>query len=190
MKDREFDSMIQEECRQEFQKIVFYIEEYNKGNKEYESELLSILASYKKEMLSARKYHLIFSLLIFYLDKTIMLTNNQLRSEDDYQELMGYCREDIKYYLSVSKLLKKYIEKCLKDENYEHLDILFLLTVKMSYVLNNVSDYFSYIKSMEEYANTFIQYQIPTTYRESGETNIQEIEQSLKILGLREDKDV
>ncbi len=190
MKEKEFDQKIQEECRQEFQKILYYIGEYNNGNREHEEELLMMLATYKKDMKSARKYHFIFSLLIFYLDKSIMLTNNSLRKDSDYQSLIGHCRGDIKYYLEVSKILKRYISGCIKDENYEHLDTLFLLTVKMGYILNGISDYFSYIKNMEQYANTFIQYRVPSTYREHGEENIREIEQALKVLGLREENDV
>lgn len=187
MGDREFDTKIQEECRQELQKILYYIEEYNKGDEQAEDELLTLLATYKKDMKFARKYHIIFSLLIFYLDKSIMLTNNGLRQESDYQSLIGYCREDIKYYLEVSKILKKHISDCIKADDYEAVDVVFLLTVKMGYVLNNITEYFSYIKNMENYANTFIQYQIPGNFRDSGRDNIQEIEKALKVLGLREE---
>lgn len=190
MEDREFDATIEKECRKELQKILFYINEYNNGNFEYEEEMLLMLASFRKDMKSARKYHLIFSFLIFYLDKSIMLTDNSLRSDNDYKELIGYCRTDIKYYLQVSKELKKFISRCIKEEDYECLDVLFLLTVKMSYVLNSISEYFSYIKNMEKYHNTFIKYQIPTSFRKDGKNNIEEIEEALKVLGLREDNDV
>lgn len=187
MKDKEFNEQIDVETRQELQKILFYIEEYNKGNDEYDEELLTLLAVYKHDMKSAKKYFLIFSLLIFYLDKSIMLTRNELRQDSDYQSLIGYCREDIKYYLEVSKTLRKYIEECIKTDNYEAVDVVFLLTVKMGYVLSNITEYFSCIKNMEHYANTFIQYQIPSTIREDGTHNRDEIEKALKVLGLRED---
>lgn len=190
MEEQDFQKMIQEEYRNELQRILFYLDEYNKGNKEYEEDLLELLASYKMDMKSAKKYHLLFSLLIFYLDRTIVLTNYHLRSESDYKDLIGYCRSDIKYYLEVSKLLMHYINKCIKEERYEHLDVIFLLTVKLSYVLSGISDYLAYIRNMEEYYGTFISYQIPRTYRDNAALNIAEIEESLKILGLRNEDDV
>lgn len=190
MGNKDFDKNLQDEYLREFQKIVFYMEEAGKGDTKSEEELLVWLETFKMDMDSARKYHFIFSVLIFYLDKSIMLTNNSLRQESAYQSLIGHCRDDIKYYLEVSKILKRYIKRAIDSEDFEHVDSLFLLTVKMGYVLSNISDYLSYIKNMEHYADSFIQYQVPDTFRESGSTNIQEIEQTLKVLGLREENDV
>lgn len=176
---------MQQNVINELQKILWYIEEYNNGNNDYLSEMIDISHGIKKNIKSSRKNYVIFSLLNLYLDMGIKITSQELYEETEYQNLIQYCKDDIKYYLDVSKMLKAYINKCLKTDSYEHLDTAYILTIKNSYILKSISDYFAHIRSIQRYAMSGIQYQFPNDIRKEGELNIEEIEESLMILGLR-----
>lgn len=166
--------------------IEYYYEEYQKGDE----DALLILKDFFKEIKSRKKvnikYYYQFSLIILFLKCRVFLFSPNLLEEKEYQNLIGYSDKDVKYYREVFSKLFDYINYCIKNNCYEHLDDAFVLSVRISWILENITKYITHIENLQHYAYSNILYKYPSTVEKDREEVNREIDVLLKKLKIEE----
>ena len=116
--------------------IVYYVDEYKKGNPDVDAETMKIIAKETRHLTDKYKFYFLFYKLslnilrlksIFYVrdiyfdGRYITLTNNYLL--------------DLYKYLEYSKYLREYAKICIKNKQYDDLDAAYILGVKLNEML-------------------------------------------------------
>lgn len=171
------------------QTVEYYYEQYKDGDEEALVALEEIAKGIKRNAKARIKYHLIYSVLNFVQKMKVSLIDIEMLKDPNYQELIGFCQEDIEYYTYIGVLLQGFVEQALRTDNYDNLDDAFILSVKMSMILHNITEYYKEINTMLEFVDSPITY-VGTTNRVKKlkeETRI-EIEALTKSLRYDEEK--
>lgn len=171
-----------EEYGNEINTILDCIEEYNNGDENYLEYMEYIASVVKKYTNSARFKYIEFLLLEKYLDIHLRLVNNVIRESEDFQQLFGYCQDDLRYYLASAKELRIFIKKAIKNKDYECLDSAYLLTIYLSYILTNISNYFGTLSRVVGAQSGHFYYSLPDNIRQTGQNDIKLVEDELKKL--------
>lgn len=156
--------------------VLYYYEEYKNGNEEALVALEEIAKGINKTTKQRNKYYIIYSLLTIMEQVKVGIIDMSLYETDEYKELINLCKEDLSYYYSVSRWLEKYARACLKTDNYDGIDDVFMLSIKVSMILSNISEYFKHLNNILSYASSSITYMYPNNVKRLSLTTKEEIE--------------
>lgn len=161
--------------------ILFQINAFNNGEDEYVEAVEEVMIAVKTYTKTAKVSYFKFRLLELYLDLSLLFVNNAIRKNEQYQELHGYYQSDLDFYLESVNKLKRYINKCEKTGDVDHLDSAYLLTIYLSNILSNLSDYMKEISNITgKLANRFDYFGSPSKVRERTSLDIEEIKKLMK----------
>lgn len=174
------------EILQEINKLVYYVEEYNKGNEEYRIHIEALTKAMLHFPRSKVKYFIYFKTLIKILELQVNILTPYLNEDEDVNILFEYCNLDIKRYYDAAKYVKTAAKKCLKEDNFEQLDTIYLLSIHLSLLLSGISDYLGKIRSIQSYSQSGIAFILPNNIEKEREENLFEINACLKKLNIFE----
>lgn len=161
--------------------LVEKIREFNEGNDKLVYVVEGTLKGVRHYVNRTTGYYLKFKLMELYLDISLMFVNNAVRKSLEYQELHGYYKEDLAFYLESATQLKRYIKKCQKTGDVDHLDSAYLMTISLSTVLCNLGDYIDEINKITgDMTGHFAYYGVPEKLRERTSKDIEEIKKLMK----------
>lgn len=172
------------------QQILYYIEEYEKGNDEYYDAILEIINAIKDYHNTAKKNYKRTKLVLAVSKIATTVTNSYLKDERVYQRLMENCYADLEYYLSASKKLEEYVQACLKTNEFPDLEAAYILTIKLSLILENIMAYTKEIRLMEKASTGLFVYYPSDNLEPKAEANREEVDILVKTLELRGEEDV
>ena len=137
--------------------IVYYVDEYKKGNPEIDEEVMKIIADETRHLTNKYKFYFLlykFSLNIIKL-KSIFYVRDILE-DDRYVDLTNNYLLDLYKYLEYSKYLREYAKICLKNKQYDDLDAAYILGIKLNEMLETFTLYTEDInKVLKEHNGSF-----------------------------------
>lgn len=166
----------------EINRILKDIKDFNNGNDELVEEVEQVVKGIRHYTNVTTFNYLKFRLLELYLDVSMCLVNNQIRKSEEYQILHQYCKNDLAFYWEMAKKLKKYIRKCQRTGDVDNLDSAYLITIYLSFVLNNISGYFNEISKVTGHLVGQYYYGGKQDIREKANMDIEEIKKLMKNL--------
>ena len=147
---------MEEDILKGIQIVEYYLEEYNKGNPEAFTVLEEVAKGIKKNAKARTKYYILYKIFNLVEKFKVYIVDSSLLEDPDYLKLMGFCESDIEYYTYIGKYLREYVDYVLKTNDFENIDNAFMLSVKMSMILHNITEYYKQINTMIEFANSSI----------------------------------
>lgn len=172
------------------QQILYYIEEYENGNDEYYDAIIEIIKAIKSYYSTAKRKYTRTKLILSVSKLATHVTNSYLKNERVYQRLIDNCYADLEYYLESSKKLEEYANACSKTNEYPDLEAAYILTIKLSLILENIMVYLKEIRLMEKASTGLFVYYPSDTLETKAEANREEVSALVKVLELRGDEDV
>ncbi len=160
--------------------LLAQINEFNNGNDELVYVVEGVLQAVSKYAKKTTSYYIKFRLMELYLDISLRIVNNAIRKNAKYKELHQYYEEDLAFYLEASSFLKTYIKKCEKTGDVDNLDSAYLMTIYLSTVLSNLSDYVSEINKITGDIVGEFSYSSNEHMRERTKLDIEEIKKLMK----------
>lgn len=162
--------------------VVEKIREFNEGNDDLVILVETVLKHVRRDANNTTKNYLKFKLIELYLDLSLMFVNNAVRRSAEYQELHGYYKDDLAFYLEAATHLKRYIKKCQKTGDVDHLDSAYLMTIYLSNnVLFNLSCYMDEINKITgDMMGNFAYASKTEELRERASKDIEEIKKLMK----------
>lgn len=162
--------------------LLAQINEFNNGNDELVYVVEGVLKAVSKYAKKTSSYYIKFRLMELYLDLSLRIVNNAIRKSDEYQRLHQYYEEDLAFYLEAATTLKTYIKKCEKTGDVDNLDSAYLMTIYLSTILSNLSDYVSEINKITGDMVGNFSYRADEHMRERTKLDIEEIKALMKNL--------
>lgn len=104
--------------------------------------------------------------------------------------MMDNCYSDLEYYLESSKKLEEYVKICSKTQEFPDLEAAYILTIKLSLILENIMDYTKEIRLMEKASTGLFTYYPSDNLETKVEANRRDVELLVKTLELRGDENV
>lgn len=172
------------------QQILYYIEEYENGNDEYYDAILEIVKAIKGYYGVAKRKYTRTKLILAISKLTTHITNSYLKDERIYQTLIDNCYSDLEYYLESSKKLEKYTEVCSKKNEYPDLEAAYILTIKLSLILENIMAYLKEIRLIEKSSTGLFVYYPSDNLETKAEENRKEVDTLVKVLELSHQEDI
>lgn len=172
------------------QQILYYIQEYENGNDEYYDAIIEIIKAIKSYHHTAKRKYTRTKLILAFSKLATYVTNSYLKNERVYQRLIDNCYSDLEYYLESSKKLEEYTKACSKAKEYPDLEAAYILTIKLSLILENIMAYLKEIRLMEKASTGLFVYYPSDTLETKAEANREEVSALVKVLELRGDEDV
>lgn len=160
--------------------LLAQINEFNNGNDDLVYVVEGVLKAVNKYARSTTTNYIKFRLIELYLDISMCIVNNTIRKSEEYQSFRGYYQEDLSFYLDATNKLKRYLRKCKKTGDVENLDSAYLMTIYLSYILSNLSDYIEEIKNITGHLVGTHSYQPGENIRKRTELDIEEIKKLMK----------
>lgn len=166
----------------EINSVLAIINDFNNGNDELVYEVEKVVKGVREYTNIAASKYLKFNLLVIYLDISTRVINNQISKNEEYRRLLQYCKDELAFYFENAKKLKRYIKKCQQTGDIDNLDSAYLITIYLSDILTNVTDYFNEISKV--IGNLFGQFYYGGNQdiREKANINIEVIKQLMKNL--------
>ena len=171
------------------QEIIYYYEEYQKGSEEAYIALYELARVIKISGKDRLRYAILFSILEMIQRLKVNIINPSLNEEGHYQELIGFCKEDLDYYKEVSRYLKDYAKYCMYTDDFENLDKAFLLTVELSALLSNISSYYEHINTILSTSIKGFTYFYPANVKDKHLSTREDIEKIVKQLTFKTDSE-
>lgn len=156
--------------------VLYYYEQYQNGDEEALVALHEIAKGIKSSTKGRMKNYIIFSFLTVLQRIKISLVDFSVINNEEYKELLSLCSEDLGYYYEISKWLESYAKYCIKTGDYELIDEVFILSIKVSTILSNISEYYKQINTMLSYSNSSITYVYPDSIKQLSLTTKNEID--------------
>lgn len=172
------------------QQILYYIEEYEKGNDEYYDAIIEIIKAIKDYHNTAKRNYKRTKFILAFSKIATNVTNSYLKDERVYQRLMDNCYKDLDYYFEASKKLENYVKLCSKTNEFPDLEAAYILTIKLSLILENIMAYTKEIRLMEKSSMGLFVYHPSDNLETKAEANRQEVDLLVKTLELRGEEDV
>lgn len=166
----------------EINELLEQINEFNNGNDElvYVVEgVLKAVSSYAKK---TNSNYIKFRLIELYLDLSMRIVNNAVRKTPEYQALRQYYEEDLAFFYQAATSLKRYINGCKKTGDVDDLDSAYLMTIYLSFILSNLTDYIGEIKKITGNFMGIFYYQANASIREKALLDIDEVKRLMKNL--------
>lgn len=172
------------------QQILYYIEEYEQGNDEYYEAILEIVKAIKGYYNTAKRKYTRVKVILAVSKLATHITNSYLKDDRVYQRLIENCYVDLEYYLESSKKLEEYAKYCSKVGQYPDLEAAYILTIKLSLILENIMSYLKEIRLMEKSSTGLFVYYPSDNLEEKADANRNEVDALVKVLELRGEEDV
>lgn len=167
---------------EEINTLLAQINEFNNGNDELVYVAEGVLEAVSKYAKKTSTYYLKFRLIELYLDISLRIFNNAIRTNSKYQSLHQYYQEDLAFYLEASNVLKRYIRKCEKTGDVDNLDSAYLMTIYLSTVLSNLSEYIDEINKITGDILEEFSYRANEHLRDKTKLDVEEIKKLMKNL--------
>lgn len=174
----------------QIQQILYYIEEYENGNDGYYDAIIEIIKAIKAYQKTAKKNYKRTKIVLSVSKLATLVTNSYLKDERVYQQMMDNCYSDLEYYLESSKKLEEYVKICSKTQEFPDLEAAYILTIKLSLILENIMDYTKEIRLMEKASTGLFTYYPSDNLETKAEANRRDVELLVKTLELRGDENV
>lgn len=174
--------ILSEEEEKEINSVLKIIHDFNNGEDELVDEVIEIFVEVKKYTKNAYLNYLKFLFLEKFLDMQITFINNQIKTNEDYALVFSYCKDDLKFYFKTVKNLKIYIKKWQKSGDVDNLDVAFLVSIYLSDILENISEYFDEIAKIVGWLEGRFFYRPNSNIRENAILDIQEINKLMLLL--------
>lgn len=155
--------------------VLYYYEQYQNGDEEAIIALEEIANGIKSASKLRVKNYLMFSFLTILQKIKILITDIYSMEDENYKELLSLCKDDLNYYYEISKYLSEYAKVSLKTGNYENIDDIFILSIKVSTILTNITEYYKQISTMLSYTYSTINYVYPDSIKRLSLTTKTEI---------------
>lgn len=131
-----------EEVLQALNEVLYYVDEYKKGNPEVSEEEMRIIAKQVKGLLNGSKIHfLYYKLLMSYIKIRIALVSYQTIQDERFADISNQYMIDIYSYLEYTDFLRNYIKESIKNKDYSQLDDAFVLSVKLEEMMQSLKLY-------------------------------------------------
>lgn len=182
------NSLTELEIQKEIQKILYVIEEFENGNDEYLEDVIEVVNSIKDYTHRTKSFYLKYKFILLVSKFVTLIYAFNLLSDNSYQHLDEYCHADLDYYMEASKHLSKYIKICSRNENYPDLEAAYLLTIKLSNILSNISLYLNEIRSLERSNNSMYRFISNKDFKYIREKSNGEVESLVKVLDMKIDE--
>lgn len=140
------------------QTVEYYYEQYKNGDEEAIIALEEIAKGIKNTTKVRTKYYILYRIFNFIQKTKAKLIDAELLENPQYQELLQFSQEDIEYYSYIGEYLQMYVNHVLSTNDFDNLDNAFMLSIKMSMILHNITEYYKEMNTMLEFANSSIQY--------------------------------
>lgn len=176
------------EIQKEIQKILYYIEEFENGNDDYLEEMYVIIEALKDYTKYGKKSYMKAKFILLISKLTTFITDSNIMETDYYKELVGYCNEDIEFYLDSVNKLKEYNRLCKRTGDYPDLEAAYILTIKLSNILENFYAYIHEIRMIEKANSGMFSYYPSGRIREKGLATNEEVSTLTKALSLANEK--
>lgn len=162
--------------------VLAIINEFNNGNDELVGDVEDILQAVSKYAKKTTSYYIKFRLMELYLDLSLRIVNNAFRKNNKYKALHQYYEEDLHFYQEAATILKTYIKKCEKTGDVDNLDSAYLMTIYLSNILSNLSDYIVEINKVTGDLIDEFSYIANEHLRERTKLDVEEIKKLMKNL--------
>lgn len=131
-----------EEVFKALNEIIYYIDEYKKGNPEIDESIMKELAKQTKSMLKGNKIHfLYYKVLMSYIKLRIALVSYETIQDERFKDISNQFLMNIYMYLEYTEYLKSYLNSCIKNKEYEELDDAFILYIKLEELMQSLGIY-------------------------------------------------
>ena len=131
-----------EEVLQALNEVLYYVDEYKKGNPEVSEEEMRIIAKQVKGLLNGSKVHfLYYKLLMSYIKIRIALVSYQTIQDERFSDISKQYLKDIYTYLEYTDFLRNYMKESIKNKDYSQLDDAFVLSVKLEEMMQSLKLY-------------------------------------------------
>ncbi len=167
---------------EQINEILGKINEFNNGNDELVYEIEKVLDGVIKYAHNTTSNYIKFKLIELYLDLSLMIVNKKVRQSEEYQTIHQYYQDDLAFFLKAASSLKKYVKKCQKSGDVDDLDAAYLMTIYLSYILSNLSDYVEEIKKITGNLVGSFYYRPDAKLRERTNLDIEEIKKLMKMI--------
>lgn len=158
--------------------VLSSIDEYEAGNEEYSEYVEYIYDEVKSSIKGFKGYALRYRVLLFVIYNWLKYFDKEFSENELYQEIIEYLHGDIANYRTTSKQVASY----LKDTTCNDLKIAYLLSLKVTLILNRMTDEFNYIRRLIESFNSRFITMYPTFNRDASVSEIDEIDLEVKKL--------
>ena len=151
---------MEEDILRGIQTVEYYYEQYKNGENEEETliALEEIAKGIKRNAKARTKYYFLYKIFNLVEKFKVFLADASLFNDPDYQEIMGFCEEDIAYYTNIGKFLQEYVNYVLKTGDFDSIDNAFMLSIKMSMILHNITEYYKQINTLIDISTSSITY--------------------------------
>ena len=158
-----------EEVLQALNEVLYYVDEYKKGNPEVSEEEMRIIAKQVKGLLNGSKIHfLYYKLLMSYIKIRIALVSYQTIQDERFSDISKQYLKDIYTYLEYTDFLRNYMKESIKNKDYSQLDDAFVLSVKLEEMMQSLKLYTDDLyKILKEHTASYIACYPKNDYTES-----------------------
>jgi hypothetical protein len=122
--------------------IIYYIDEYKKGNPDVDESVMIMIAKETKGFIKHNKMWFIYhKLLMSYIKLRIALVSYETINDERFIDNSNNYLLDLYMYLEYTNFIKDYINKCLKNKEYDNLDDVYILVIKLDELLKSLNLY-------------------------------------------------
>lgn len=113
-------------------KVLYYIDEYKKGNPDYNASVMKIIAKEIKSHLISNKIKIVqYKWNISYIKLRIALKSYDTLTDAEFTDLSNSYLLDLYAYDEYIDFLKGKLNECIKSKDYSCLDDLCVLAIKL-----------------------------------------------------------
>ena len=172
-----------EEVIKALNEVLFYMDEYKKGNPEVDDATMKEIAKITKSQLRGNKIHFLFyKFMMAYIKIRIALVSYQTLQDERFTDLSNQYLMDIYMYMEYTDYLKEYLKNCIKNNDYNNLDDAYVLSIKLEEMMQSLGLYTEDIyKVLKENTASYIACYPKNNYDESISRK-EEIESIIKKL--------
>ena len=159
------------------------INSYNEGDAELYEDVLKIAFGVEHDNKSRYRKYLYFNWLLLIIKSKLFLNFIPIKNTPVEFPLERY-KKNLDEYLDVNNRLSKYIKKCIDEDDYSNLDVLYLLNINLNYLLELSTEYFGYVADVVNSLSEGMLADWPNDLVRENNNSIREIENAMKTLEL------
>ena len=160
-----------EEIVKALNEVLYYMDEYKKGNPEVDDTIMKEIAKITKSQLRGNKIHFLFyKLMMSYIKIRIALVSYQTLQDERFADISNQYLMDIYMYMEYTDFLKDYLKNCIKNNDYNLLDDAYLLSIKLEEMMQSLGQYTDDLyKILKENTASYIACYPKNDYTESNQ---------------------
>lgn len=160
--------------------VLYSIEEYRNGDTEYYNDMVDIVNGINATIKSKKINYIKFAIAIDIIKFKLMIHNYDYKSAP-FSTTIKKLEADNKFYLDFCNRLKA-LMKDIYDNDFANLDVLYLLSIQVSTILEYMSEYMREITNMVYAVNDGIYYSSPSEIFMRDNTTQRKIDNAIKSL--------